>query len=106
MQALCRLEETGPAQVALQSPVMPNLPDYPPLKPLHPDQSLSALKLQKMERQSTAILEQSLLPGQAHCLKARPDGTILDGHHRIFILRKRGRSVDALPREIVEKGNL
>jgi hypothetical protein len=85
---------------------MPNLPDHPPLKPLHPDRSLSTAKLQEMERQSTAILEHSLLPGQAHCLKARPDGTILDGHHRIFILRKRGRNVDALPREIVQKGSL
>ena len=85
---------------------MPNLPNDPPLKPLHLDRSLSAAKLAEMERQSTAVLERSLLPGQAHCLKARPDGTILDGHHRIYILRKRGRDVDALPREIVVKGNL
>ena len=85
---------------------MPDPLHYPPLKPLHPEKSLSVTKLVDMERQSTAVLEQSLLPGQAHCLKARPDGTILDGHHRIYILRKRGRDVDALPREIVKKGNL
>ncbi|MGH9643668.1 MAG: hypothetical protein ACRD3Q_14750, partial [Terriglobales bacterium] len=76
------------------------------LKPLHPDKALSPAKLAGMERLSTEVLEQSLLPGQPNCLKARPDGTILDGHHRIYILRKRGRDVDALPREIVEKGNL
>jgi len=84
-------------------PPMPSLPDHPPLKPLHLDQSLSAAKLQEMERQSTAILEQSVLPGQPHCLKARPDGTILDGHHRLYILRKRGINVDELPRDIIEK---
>ena len=79
---------------------------YPssPLKPLHSDQSLSPAKLQEMERQTTDILEVSLRPGQPHCLKVRPDGTVLDGHHRIFILRKRGISVNDLPREIIEKG--
>jgi hypothetical protein len=75
-----------------------------PLKPLHPDASLSPAKLAEMERRSTEVLQQSLLLGQRDCLKARPDGTILDdGHHRIFILRRRGIDVDALPREIVVK---
>ena len=32
----------------------------------------------------------------------RPDGTIVDGHHRIKILRDRGIDVNARPREIVE----
>jgi hypothetical protein len=80
-----------------------NLPDpnkYPPLKPLHPDASLSAAKLAQMERLSSEALKLSLVPGQKDCLKTRPDGTILDGHHRIYILRQRGVDVDALPREI------
>jgi hypothetical protein len=85
---------------------MPSPHEHASLKPLHPDQALSAPKLSELERQSTSVLEHSLLPGQPHCLKARPDGTILDGHHRIYILRKRGRDVDALPREIVEKESL
>jgi hypothetical protein len=38
-----------------------------------------------------------------YCLKARPDGTILDGHHRVHVLRTRGENVDALPREILER---
>jgi len=59
-----------------------------------------------MERLSTDVLKQSLIPGQGDCLKTRPDGTILDGHHRIHILRKRGVAVDTLPREVVVKGNL
>jgi hypothetical protein len=48
-------------------------------------------------------LRNSLLPGQKDCLKTRPDGTILDGHHRIYILRIRGVDVDALTREIILK---
>jgi hypothetical protein len=59
-----------------------------------------------MEQCSTDVLKQSLIPGQRDCLKTRPDGTILDGHHRIHILRLRGVDVDALPREIVEKGSM
>jgi hypothetical protein len=77
----------------------------PPLQPLHPDASLSPAKLGEMERRTTDVLKNSLLPGQKDSLKTRPDGTILDGHHRIYILRKRGVPVDALPREIVVKGN-
>jgi hypothetical protein len=78
---------------------------YPPLKPLHPETSLSATKLAKMESLTTDVLKQSLMPGQKDCLKTRPDGTILEGHHRIYVLRKRGVDVDTLPREIVVKGN-
>lgn len=82
---------------------MPELPPYPPLTALHPDSYLSPAKLAKMNQLSTEALTQSLLPGQRDCLKTRPDGTILDGHHRIYILRIRGVAVDCLPREIVQK---
>jgi hypothetical protein len=78
---------------------------YPPLKPLHPESSLSPAKLVKMESLTTDVLVHSLMPGLKDCLKTRPDGTILDGHHRIYILRKRSVEVDVLPREIVIKGN-
>jgi hypothetical protein len=80
--------------------------DPVPLKALHPDSSLIGVKLAKMEDASTETLKASLLPGQRDCLKTREDGTILDGHHRIYVLRKRGVDVDALPREIVKKGTL
>jgi ParB-like chromosome segregation protein Spo0J len=72
-----------------------------PLKPLHPDSSLSPVKLQQISRVPTEILLHSLKPGQKDCLKTRSDGTILDGHHRIKILRARGVDVDSLPRETV-----
>jgi hypothetical protein len=79
---------------------VPNLSEYPPLKPLHSNASLNPVKLAQIERLSTDVLRQSLLPGQRDCLKTRPDGTILDGHHRIHVLRGRGVDVDALPREV------
>jgi hypothetical protein len=75
----------------------------PPLKPLHPDSSLSPAKLQEYGKASTQELIDSLRPGSQGSLKARPDGTMIDGHHRIKILRDRGVDVDALPREIIAK---
>jgi hypothetical protein len=80
-------------------------PVGPPLRALHPDASLIPSKLEQMEHWATDVLENSLLPGQMDSLKTRPDGTILNGHHRIFVLRKRGVDVDALPREIIVKGD-
>ena len=73
----------------------------PPLKPLHPEGVLVAAKLDQFSRISTEILLQTLLPGQKDSLKARPDGTILDGHHRIKVLKSRGVNVDALPRDVI-----
>jgi ParB-like chromosome segregation protein Spo0J len=73
----------------------------PPLKPLHPDSSLSRAKLENYGKASTQQLINSLKPGQAGALKVRPDGTLVDGHHRIKILRDRGVDVDSLPREII-----
>jgi hypothetical protein len=83
---------------------MVELPQFPPLKSLHLDSLLNAAKLAQMERLSTETLKVSLLPGLPGCLKTRPDGTILDGHHRIHILRQRRVDVDELPREVVVKG--
>ena len=82
---------------------MANLPLKPPLKPLHPDSSLDAGKLRKMDLASTESLEASLLHGLPNGLKTRPDGTILEGHHRICILRQRGVDVDSLPRDVIVK---
>jgi hypothetical protein len=77
----------------------------PPLISLHPDSSLSPVKLQQMRESSSEVLQNSLLLGQRDCLKTRPDGTILDGHHRIYVLRERGVDVNALPREVITKEN-
>lgn len=75
----------------------------PPLKPLHSKASLIQLKLEAFEKLSTEALLKSLLPRNQACLKTRMDGTIIDGHHRIHVLRMRQVEVDALPREIILK---
>jgi len=75
----------------------------PPLAPLHLEASLSSPKLSKMRALSTEDLLASLLPGLRDSLKTRPDGTILDGHHRVHVLRERGVDVDSLPRDIIQK---
>jgi len=75
----------------------------PPLVPLHDDASLNRLKLYHIGRLPTEEIVASLLPGRSDCLKTRPDGTILDGHHRILVLRSRGVNVDRLPREVILK---
>ncbi len=73
----------------------------PPLRLLHSEAILSRPKLDQFCRLSTVELIQSLEPGRPGALTARPDGTVLDGHHRIVVLPERGVVVDALPREVV-----
>ena len=77
--------------------------NQPPLTSLHDEGSLLKDKLRQYAKLSTQELMDSLRPGQPGSLKARPDGTIVDGHHRIRVLRERRVDVDALPREIVPK---
>ena len=88
---------------AIRRNQMSDSKSLPPLKYLPTGQSLIPLKLTAFDRLSTETLVQSLLPGQRDCLKARPDGTRIDGHHRTHILRQRGIDVDALPRETILK---
>jgi hypothetical protein len=75
----------------------------PALTPLHPDTSLSSAKLEKYDKSSTQYIIDSLMPGRPGSLKTRPDGTMVDGHHRIKILKDLGVDVDALPREVIAK---
>jgi len=78
----------------------------PTLKPLHSDSSLVNTKLDMFRKLSTEELVDSLKPGQPGSLKARPNGTMVDGHHRIKVLRDRGIDVDSLPRESVSRSRL
>jgi hypothetical protein len=75
----------------------------PKLHFLHTADLLNAVKLSAIRRLSTDEIRVSLRPGEPGCLKARPDGTVLDGHHRLSVLMERGEDVDCLPREIIEK---
>jgi hypothetical protein len=74
-----------------------------PLKPVHADRSLIPSKLEKYGRLCDQEMVASLRPGQPGTSKVRPDGTVVDGHHRIKILRDRGIDVDALPREVIPR---
>jgi hypothetical protein len=78
------------------------MPD-PPLSFLHPHTSLSKVKLALFETLTTEHLLITLAPGTKDCLKVRPDGTVLDGHHRLWILQARGIDIHELPREIIGK---
>jgi hypothetical protein len=78
----------------------------PPLKPLHADESFSLPKLERFGKLSTEELVDSLRPGKPGSLKTRPDGTLIDGHHRVKLLRDRGVDVDALPREVIQREEL
>jgi ParB-like chromosome segregation protein Spo0J len=66
---------------------------------------LSHAKLLQYSKLSTQDLIDSLQPGQPGALKVRPDGTVIDGHHRLKILYDRGIDIDALPREILPAEN-
>lgn len=74
-----------------------------PLVPPHADDAPIPSKLAACGRLTTDELVESLKPGRNGALKARPDGTMLDGHHRLKVLRDRGFDVDRLPREVVPK---
>ena len=74
--------------------------NQPPLKFLHSQSSLIELKLEYFRKISAEDLIKSLKPESEGALKTKPDGTIMDGHHRIKVLRERGVNVDKLPREI------
>jgi hypothetical protein len=80
------------------------LPERPKLRFLHSADALNPAKLEVLRRLPAAI-RSSLQPAQPGSLKARPDGTVLDEHHRLSILLERGENVDELPREIMEKEN-
>jgi archaellum component FlaG (FlaF/FlaG flagellin family) len=73
-----------------------------PLKSLHPEGSLSQPKLTTFRKRPTEELIASLQPGEPGALKVKADGTIMDGHHRVYVLRERGVDIDALPREPLE----
>jgi hypothetical protein len=78
----------------------------PPLKALHAQAVLSQTKISQFSRLSNDELIKSLEPGKPGSLKAREDGTVMDGHHRLQVLRDRGVDIDALPREVIPKKEL
>lgn len=70
---------------------------------MHSESSLIELKLEYFRKISSEDLLESLKPENTGALKTKADGTIMNGHHRITILRERGIDVEKLPREIWER---
>ena len=87
-----------------QGAQMESLP-MPNLKFLHAESTLNRTKLEQFRCLATSELKSSLAPGQPGSLKVRPDGTILEGHHRLKVLVERGEDIHQLPREIIEKSD-
>jgi hypothetical protein len=75
----------------------------PPLRFLHSAAALSQVRLGEFRKMATERLVESLRPGLPGALKARPDGAVLEGHHRLAVLRERGVDIDTLPREVVSQ---
>jgi len=75
----------------------------PKLRFLHSQGALNQRKLEVLRRLPTEALKRTLRSGESASLKARPDGTVLDGHHRLSILIERGENINELPREIMER---
>ena len=70
---------------------------------LHSEVILSQVKLDTFRRMPSAELIESLRPGQSGALNTRADGTVLEGHHRLVVLRERAIDVDVLPREVLPR---
>ena len=64
--------------------------DVPKLRFLHDERALTRQKLDLFRCLATESIVVSLQPGNLGSLKARADGTVLDGHHRLVILLERG----------------
>jgi hypothetical protein len=61
-----------------------------------------ASKLDAIRKFDTSSILSSLAPGTAGALRVKRDGTVLNGNHRVAVLRERGIAADALPREVYE----
>jgi len=66
------------------------------LRFLHSEETPRRFKLDAFCRLETVALKASLHPGLPGLLKVRPDGTVLDGHHRLLVLVERGEDIHLL----------
>lgn len=75
--------------------------ERPSLTLLHDEQRIRRqTSYDYWEQQSTDVIVGSLRPEAANPLTAKPNGTVMQGNTRIFVLRQRGVDVDSLPRVI------
>uniref|UniRef100_UPI00211ED1DE RHS repeat-associated core domain-containing protein n=1 Tax=Bradyrhizobium sp. SRS-191 TaxID=2962606 RepID=UPI00211ED1DE len=72
------------------------------LRPLHSEDTITRGNKSSYDywsKQDNQAIVDSLQPGLPESLKAKPDGTIMNGNTRYYILRNRGYPVDSLPRD-------
>ena len=67
-----------------------------PLKRMHPDSSLRPTSLNHWRGKSNDDIVESLLKSGDEKLTIRPDGTVLQGNHRIKVLEERGFDTSTL----------
>lgn len=67
-----------------------------PITRLHPDGSLKPSILEGIRKQSTEQIVNDLKRVGPNQLKLRPDGTVLDGNHRVKVLEERGFDTSTL----------
>jgi RHS repeat-associated protein len=73
----------------------------PPVKFLHSKDLLKQnSNIDSVRKMSTQQIIDSLKPGQPDSLKAKADGTIMDGNTRLRVLEERGVDINSLPREL------
>lgn len=75
--------------------------ERPPLRPIHKD-TYSEATLESYRKLSNEEIVEAL---RRRPLKVKADGTMMDGHHRVKVLRERGYDVESLPREPYDSGN-
>ena len=77
----------------------------PRLRRIHADETLERgagrFSLPYWRRRATEEIVESLRPGTAEALRAKPDGRIVNGNARVKVLEERGFDVDGLEREVV-----
>jgi hypothetical protein len=72
----------------------------PKLRLAHSEETIRAnSSLDYWERQSTQNIVDSLRPGERFPLIVGPDGAIMNGNTRVYVLQQRGYDVDTLPSE-------
>ena len=77
----------------------------PPLRRIHSDQTLTSgsnrYDYESLQKMPTTDIVNSLRPDASDPLTVRPDGTIIDGNTRVYILEQRGYNVNSLPRTVL-----
>jgi hypothetical protein len=79
--------------------------ENPPLRPLHLNSVLSRAKLNHYAGLTTEGFDTFTSARTNRRSQSTSRWTVIDGHHRIAVLRDRGIGVNELPREVLTKSD-